>query len=129
MGHRFNGLLRLLFRLMGGRVSIALEDLQRRESLSHQELFNAFYSDTGLDRQLVEELLDHVAAELCVPVEKLRPVDRFAVELAPTKGNDWDSGYGILLFELQRLAKSKGKVFDKPIATVDDYVRAMAELY
>jgi hypothetical protein len=119
----------MLFILMGGRVSTASEDLQRRESLSHQELFDAYYSHTGLDRQLVEELLDHVAAELRVPVEKLRPADRFAVELAPTKRNEWDSGYGILLFELQRLAKSKGKVFDKPIATVDDYVRAMAEVY
>jgi len=105
------------------------EILRNRESLSPHEVFDRYYADSQLNRELVIELLDHVAAELSLPVEKLRPNDRFAIELAPKKGNEWDSGYGILLFELQRLAKKKGKTIEKPIATIDDYLMAMSEVY
>lgn len=103
--------------------------LQSRESLSHRQIFDAFYSDSGLDRDLVKELFEHVSAELGLPVGKLRPSDRFTVELAPQKGNEWDSGYAILLFELQNLASRKGKRIDRPIETIDDYLRSMAEVY
>lgn len=63
-----------------------------------------------------------------MPKAKLRPSDRFAVELAPKKGNEWDSGYGILLFALQSQAKRTGKKLSKKIETLDDYVRSYSEL-
>lgn len=105
------------------------EILRSRENLSPDEVFNRYYAGSNLNRKLVVELLDHVAAELSLPVEKLRPNDRFAVELAPKKGSEWDSGYGILLYELQRLAKKKGRIVKKSIATIDDYLMAMSEVY
>lgn len=105
------------------------EILLKRESLSANEIFDRYYATSSLNRELVVELLDHIAAELLLPVEKLRPDDRFAVELAPRKGSEWDSGYGILLFELRRLAKKKRKIIEKPIAIIDDYLMTMSEVY
>lgn len=103
--------------------------LSKRERLSPDDVFYRFYAGSGIDRELVVELLEHVASELSLPVDRLRPSDRFGVELAPDKGCEWDSGYGVLLFELQRLAKKKGKEIRQRIITIDDYLRAMSEVY
>ena len=105
------------------------EILLNRESLSPEQLFDHYYAASHLEQRLIVELLNHLAEELSLPVDKVRPSDRFSVELLPRKGSEWDSGYGILLFELQRLAKKKGKAIKEPIATIDDYLRAMSEVY
>lgn len=105
------------------------EILRDRESLSPDQVFDRYYATSTLERILVVELLNHVAAELSLPVDKLLPSDRFAVELAPQNGGRWDSGYGILLFELKRLAKKKKLVIERPINTIDDYLRTMSEIY
>lgn len=105
------------------------EIMRNRESLSPQQVFDLYYSTSHIDRTLVVELLNHVAAELSLPADKLRPGDRFSVELAPKKDAAWDSGYGVLLFELKRLAKKKNKKIERRITTLDDYLRAMAEVY
>lgn len=100
-----------------------------RDSLSPDQFYETFYASSDLDRELVVELLIHLAQELRIPVEKVRPEDRFAVELAPRKGDDWDWGYGLLLYELKSMARSKKKVISHKIGTVDDYLRAMADVY
>lgn len=105
------------------------EVLHARESMSADVFFNSYYKDSGLDHALVIELLEHVAHELNLPVEKLRPTDRFSVELAPRQGNEWDSGYGILLYELSRLAKKRGLAIQGKIDSIDDYLRAMSLVY
>lgn len=105
------------------------EILHARECLSPQDFFNIYYKESGLDKVLVVELLEHVAQELGLPVEKLRPGDRFSVELAPRCGNEWDSGYGILLYELKRLAKKRGRSVQGKIDSIDDYLRAMSLVY
>lgn len=105
------------------------ESLQSREPLSPDSFFDAYYKESGLDRALVIELLEHVAHELKLPVEKLRPTDRFSIELAPGKGSAWDSGYGILLYELSSLAKKRKLNTEMKIDSVDDYLRAMSLVY
>jgi len=105
------------------------EILCNRESLTPDQVFDRYYATSHLKRDLVVELLNHVAKELSLPVDKLLPGDRFAIELAEGRGNEWDSGYGILLFELRRLAKKRKKVIEIPIATVDDYLKEISKVY
>ena len=100
-----------------------------REDLSPEEFYDKYYISTGLERDLVIELLIHVSKEIGVPVEKLRPEDRFLVELHPGKFNEWDSGYGILIFELNNMAKKQEKKIEKKIETIDDYLREMSKVY
>jgi hypothetical protein len=104
-------------------------DPRSREPLLADKFYEQFYLSSGLDRALVIELLEHVAQEVRIPAELIRPDDRFAVELAPGRGNEWDSGYAILLHELASLARKRKRPITKPIATVDDYLRVMAEVY
>jgi hypothetical protein len=100
-----------------------------RDEISPEIFYEQHYAESGLDERLVIELLNHVAQELRLPVTKLRPDDRFVVELAPKKGGAWDSGYGILLYEVQRHASKKGIKIDRRISTLDDYLRVMSEVY
>jgi hypothetical protein len=94
--------------------------------------FNAFYQNYyagKVDRAMTEELLQHVSQELSIPVAKLRPSDRFDAELRPIRGWEFDSGKGILLVEMEKLARAKSKDIDvTSIKTLDDYLLAMAEL-
>jgi hypothetical protein len=110
-------------------MAMSEEPLQSREPLSPDDFFDAYYKESGLDRVLVIELLAHVAHELELPVEKLRPTDRFSIELALGKGNAWDSGCGILLYELSSLAKRRKLSAKMKVDSVDEYLRAMSLVY
>lgn len=100
-----------------------------RPSLNFDAFYRSYYAGK-LDREKVEELLNHVAQELSIPPTKLLPSDRFDVELRPARGWEFDSGKGILLVELDSLARKNGKPIDTAkITTLDDYLVAMAEIY
>jgi hypothetical protein len=100
-----------------------------RPALDFNEFYQSHYAGT-LNRERIEELLAHVAQELSIPANKLLPSDRFDVELRPVRGWEFDSGKGILMVELDKLARAKGKSIDtKMIVTLDDYLKAMVEVY
>lgn len=100
-----------------------------RVAIDFDTFFQRYYSGK-IDRLTVEELLRHVADELSLPAEKLLPSDRFDVELRPVRGWELDSGKGILLVELDKLARAKGSQVDlQTIVTLDDYLNAMAKVY
>ena len=82
------------------------ESLREREALSPTGFYDRYYADSGLDQETVVELLEHVADELRLPSGKLRPGDRFSKELSPGEAHGWDSGYGVLIFELNRSQKN-----------------------
>ena len=103
--------------------------LLSRVDVPIEHTFREHYAVIGIDQALFVEILTHMAGELDVPVTKLRPSDRFAVELAPDWWNGWDSGVAILLLDLKSMAKRRGVRVVQDIATVDDYVRAMAAVY
>lgn len=105
------------------------EIIRARETLSLDQIYDRYYVESNLDRALVLELLNHVAQEMRIPVGKIRPGDRFSDELSPRRGNEWDSGYGVLLYELKRCAAKRNKAIQGPVDTVDDYLKAMAEVY
>ncbi len=105
------------------------DKLREREALSPTDFYDQYYTRSGLDKETVVELLEHVADELRLPSGKLRPEDRFSEELSPGEDHGWDSGYGVLIFELQSLAKKRGVAVDRRVDSLDDYIRIMAGIY
>lgn len=105
------------------------DNLRERDALSPIGFYEQYYADSGLDQETVVELLEHVADELRLPTGKLRPGDRFSKELLPGEAHSWDSGYGVLIFELQSLAKKCGVAVDRRVDSLDDYIRIMAGIY
>lgn len=100
-----------------------------RATMGFDDFFRKYYFGK-IDRVVLEELLRHVANELSLPAGKLLPSDRFEIELRPARGWEMDSGKGILLAELDKLARSKGAQVDlQRITTLDDYLNAMANVY
>lgn len=124
------GLVSLLFWLGMRRERSTLADrFADRAAQDFDAFFQRHYAGR-LDRAKVEELLQHVAEELSLPAEKLLPSDRFDVELRPVNGWELDSGKGILLVELDKLARAKGSQIDlQSITTLDDYLNAMLKVY
>jgi hypothetical protein len=110
-------------------TTIAQKNIAGREVLSGTEFFDRYYFDSGIARDLVEDILQLVATELRVNVRQLRPTDRFAVELTPGRWNEWDSGFAMLMTHLDVAARERRRTIDTPVETVDDYIRAMATVY
>jgi hypothetical protein len=95
-----------------------------RPDLMPGEFYERFYASAGLPRDAVLRTIHDVALELEVPEAKLRPEDRFAEDLRPVRGWEFDDGIGILSWELDRLARKAGVAIDLgSIATLDDYIR------
>lgn len=110
-------------------TTIAQKNIADREALSGAEFYDWFYLDSGIAPDQVEEILQLVASELRVDVRKLRPADRFAVELTPGRWNEWDSGFAMLMTHLDVMARKRRRTIDTPVVTVEDYIRAMATVY
>jgi hypothetical protein len=129
MGYWLDGLLRLCSKLRSMTMPIAQKNIDGRPVLSREDFFDQFYSDSGIPPDLVTELLELVASELRVEAGQVRPTDRFAVELTPGRWNQFDSGFAMLMTQLDSLARQRDKTITSPIETVDDYIRAMATVY
>lgn len=108
--------------------SEVMSNLEDRDELSAPDFYAQFYLGAGLEQKTVIELLRHVADELRLPAGKLRPTDRFSKELSPGELHAWDAGYGVLIVEVQSLARRRGVVIDKRVDSLDDYIRIMANI-
>jgi hypothetical protein len=106
-----------------------LERFSDRKPIDFDEFYALHYAGL-IDQKLVQELMEHVADELSIPANKLRPDDRFELELKPLTGWEFDSGQNILFIEIDKIAKERGKKVDlNTIRTLDDYIKIMAQLY
>lgn len=93
-----------------------------RPELSLQELEEQFYAGSGIPVSLLSEALQAVEQATGVPRGRLRPQDRFAEELAPEKGWEFDDGLAELRWTLEALGVSRTSA----VLTVDDFIRAFA---
>ena len=91
-----------------------------RDELGFDDFVNLYYKDASLDQVRLRRALEEVSQAVQVPAGKLRPTDRFDVELAPPKGWELDDGTALLR---QFIAK-KDTAGKKPISTLDEYLRA-----
>lgn len=93
-----------------------------RRQLSFDEIWDYYYSNSGLRRELVEEALRIIEKAIGVPIGKLRPDDRFSEQLAPERGWEMDDSLAELLWHLRPVPRTDSAV----IETVDDFVRAFS---
>ncbi len=103
--------------------------ISSRESISDDDFFERFYSDSGIPKRTVCEIRDFIANEYRVQSDKLLPTDRFSDDLSRGKFWDWDSGYAILGHALEGAARERNETIDCGFETVDDYIRLMASVY
>ncbi|URL59395.1 hypothetical protein IM816_04605 [Luteibacter flocculans] len=100
-----------------------------RETLPLQTIYDeAGYLDQ-MPFDLFRELMTHVSEELGIPAGKLRLSDRFDAELAPARGNEFDSAVAMLAYDLKLAAKRHKRKLDMSVETLDGYLRLMSELY
>ena len=103
-----------------------LRMLNERNSLSNEEIYDKFYSSSGLDKGLVIELWHEIAKALRVPAQKLIPTDAFGKDV----GAYWITSES--LDHLSELARKRSEMLGlstdlSSIKTVDDYVKAFAK--
>lgn len=115
---------------IGGRRAdrTRLQRLSKREDLNFDLFYEERYRELGFDPERVLEALNDVARAIDVPVTKIRPTDRFDVELAAERGWEFDDGVAVLSdrAERKRFRREKGTTQRSKIETVDDYIRAIA---
>lgn len=92
-----------------------------RPAVGAAGLWEAFYRENGVYLDSVESALRLISQATTVPEEKLRPGDRFAIELAPERGWECDDG----LAEVAWYMESKSKGSSRGIKTVDDLIRVL----
>lgn len=114
----------ILFSLFGRRADLRrAKRLSHRPELSLQEFWEQFYRDSGIPPSLLSEALRVIEEATAVPRGQLRPQDRFAEELAPEKGWEFDDGLAELRWELE----ARGKSRESMVLTVDEFIRAFAK--
>lgn len=101
--------------------------LKDRAELTVGEIYDSFYADSPISRDAVGQALEEISEDLSVPLGKLRPQDRFDVELGPTPGWEYDDDVSDVMARARRRLVDSGASQDlTPIRTVDDYVRLVA---
>jgi hypothetical protein len=108
-------------RAEGGRA----RRFSSRNDVDVETLHAASYGNSNVSKAQLEEGLKEIASTLGVPMLKLRPSDRFKVELAAEAGWEADDGLNVLTtLAERRLARKDGSPIPvEKIETVDDYIR------
>jgi hypothetical protein len=99
--------------------------LAGRDDLDDDEIYQEFYVTSGLNRASVREIWHEIAKDLRLPAAKIRPTDRFGLDIGRYfyLSEDLD----VLAHNAARRAKRLGISVDlQHLATVDGYVRAFA---
>jgi hypothetical protein len=100
-----------------------LKRFEGRSDLSLDQIYDDFFADKKLPKELACELWNEVSALLHVPRGKLRPTDRFDQELAAPTGWEYDDDIVEIQWAAERRLKQSGTQADfSQIKTVADYV-------
>lgn len=90
--------------------------------MAPDDIFHTFYGSSDLSREQFFAVWDEVATTLDLEPGKLRPTDRFGVELR----GSWfvDNEVDVLTMRALARAKKQNRQLDpSTLQTVDDYVR------
>ncbi len=107
-----------------------LQRFTNREDLSFDDIYSQFFRKSDLPKDQVMELWNEVAKALSLPPGKLRPTDRFAKELAPVEGWEFDDDIVEVYWAADRRLKKMGlKVDHSNVHTLGDYVEFFCKLH
>jgi hypothetical protein len=62
----------------------------RRPELTVGEIHDSYYADSPISQDVLGRALEEISQDLGVPLGKVRPEDRFDVELGPSPGWQYD---------------------------------------
>lgn len=100
--------------------------MSARREIPFDSIFTEYYAPVGIDCDEARSVWDGIARALNVPAGKLRPTDRFGVELAPDAGWGYDDCLGLVEDALREAAARKQVIVDlKSLSTVDDCIKAL----
>lgn len=108
-----------------------LQRLGTRQKLTMDELYNLYYSDSGLPKALVEMLLEEIADATMIPAAMLRPTDSFTNELKQLDPSKWGLGdtYIEFVWHAERRESRYGVKTDlSKVITIDDYIRLIGAI-
>jgi hypothetical protein len=77
---------RLAYRIEAKRLPTKRARFADRENLNVEEIYERYFSDSGLKKEEVIDLWIKIAQTLHLEPGRLRPTDRFDAELAPVRG-------------------------------------------
>lgn len=100
-----------------------LRQLSGRESLSFDQLYDRYYRESGMSYEAVHGLWLEIATTLAYEPGRLRPGDRFGVELKDYWLMDGETSQ-LSSIALERSRRISGSIDLSNIQTVDDYIRA-----
>lgn len=116
-----------IFIVIGGRRADRARSgrFSDRDDVSFDRFYAEHYEALGLDRERVKRALNDVAQAIDVPMTKLRPTDRFDVELAAERGWEFDDGIAVLAGRAVKPGHKLGSDGTKRprVLTLDDYIR------
>lgn len=95
-----------------------------RPFLEAAQIWRDAYRETEVSLDSVEAALRLVSEATEVPAGKIRPADRFAVELKPERGWEFDDG----LAEISWYVEARGRGNSTSLETVDDLIRLLDRL-
>jgi hypothetical protein len=101
---------------------------QDRADMSEDEFFATYYGDSGVARGVVSEVIQVVANATDIPSTKIRPSDRFDVELAPMPGWEFDDGLAEVSWFIRARMKKAGAREGVRSETVDALIRYIDQL-
>jgi hypothetical protein len=128
----------ILFLLgMGGIVGLGLfidsarlhakrARIANRQKMTIDELYDTYYSATQISKDKVVYYWGVIASLLRLDPQKLRPTDRFAVELAPVNGKELSDEIEDVAQFLVDESKEKGFSFSpEKVKTMDDAIKLL----
>jgi hypothetical protein len=95
--------VRLAYRIEAKRLPTKQARFTDRENLNVEEIYQRYFSDSGLRKEKVIDLWIKIAQTLHLEPGRLRPTDRFDAELAPVQGHLVEDE----LIDLEELARDQ----------------------
>jgi hypothetical protein len=103
---------------------------QNRARVSIEQFAKTYYSQTDIPQHVIRDALQRIEMATDIPAELLRPTDRFAIELAPPRGWEYDDGLITFSAQLRRDAAAAGvDLRFENVNTIDDYIHVANRLW
>ena len=112
----------------GAMIRAKCKRFSGRKEYNPSDLCRIFFSESLLSRSEVLAVLREVSLATDIPLGKLRPSDRFAVELSPVRGWEFDDGLLLLPLRIQRVFGGNATDYaTERTITVGGVIEAVAE--
>ena len=95
--------------------------------MSFNEIYEQYFADAQVSKDMIYDIWSDISKSLRIPEEKIRPTDRFQVELAKLGSlfYDWANDYEAFIYSEYR--KAKATIPNKP-TTIGEMILMIARL-